>query len=303
MSASDIKQNSFITALPAALRPYAVLMRLDRPIGTWLLLLPGLWAVALAAGRREALDPEILYITALFAAGAVLMRGAGCIVNDLWDMRFDRMVARTAARPLASGAVRPWQAASLLAGLLLAGLLILLQFSLVTVLLGFLSLPFIVLYPLMKRWTWWPQAFLGLTFNFGALMGWGAVRDIVELPALLLYAAGFFWTLGYDTIYAHQDKEDDALIGVRSTARLFGDKSRPWVGGFYAACLCFLALAGAAAGAGPAYYLALAAGAGHMAFQLRRWDMQDASDSLKRFRSSRDFGLVIFAGAFLDLLL
>ncbi|NCC22106.1 MAG: 4-hydroxybenzoate octaprenyltransferase [Alphaproteobacteria bacterium] len=302
MSHTDIKQNKLIAMLPEAARPYALLMRLDRPIGIWLLLLPGLWSIAMASGDRPFLDTGFLKAVALFALGAVIMRGAGCIVNDLWDVRFDRAVERTRTRPLASGAIKPWQAAGLLLALFLFGLVILLQFELVTILLGFLSLPLIVLYPLMKRWTWWPQAFLGLTFNFGALMGWSAMKDVLEPAALLLYAAGFFWTLGYDTIYAHQDKEDDALVGVKSTARLFGSESRQWVAGFYGVSFFLLALAGLAGGAGILYFLALVPAAAHHYRQVTDWAMDDPRDSLRRFKAARDFGLIVFVGAVLGRL-
>ncbi len=300
MTHTDIKENSFWRRLPGMLSPYALLIRLDRPIGTWLLLLPALWAITLAAGGLNALDPHILSIIALFSVGAVLMRGAGCVINDLWDIKFDRQVERTRQRPLASGALRPWQAVALLLALLLCGLVILFQFSLVTILLGFLAMPLIVIYPLMKRVTWWPQAFLGVTFNLGALMGWGAVTDVIEPAALCLYAAGIFWTLGYDTVYAHQDKEDDALIGVRSSARKLGDKSKIWVAGFYALAIIMLLLAGVFAHASWLYFAFLLLGAIFLGWQTRGWNMDDPADCLKRFKSSRDFGLIILAGCFLS---
>ena len=168
------------------------------------------------------------------------MRGAGCVINDLWDRDLDKQVERTQSRPIASGQVSVKQTLVFLAGLLALGLLILLQMNTLTIVLGVLSLGLVIAYPLMKRITWWPQAFLGLTFNFGALMGWSAVTSTIELPAILLYIGGFFWTLGYDTIYAHQDTEDDALVGVKSTARLFGDDSKKWIWAFYTICTsCF----------------------------------------------------------------
>ncbi len=299
MSYSDIKNNDWVTLLPETIRPYARLASLDRPIGTWLQLLPGWWAIMMADGGINFIDFNIAKILVLFGIGAVVMRAAGCVINDLWDIRFDRQVERTRPRPLASGEVKPYQAIIFLTALLLTGFAILMQFSLVTILLGVLSLPIIVLYPLAKRWTWWPQAVLGIIFNFGALMGWGAVTDVLELPALLLYAAGFFWTLGYDTIYAHQDKEDDELIGIKSSALLLGEKSRNWVAGFYAATMALLVLAGIAVEADWLYFALLVLPALIAMNNVRNWNMDDPADSLKRFKANRDFGiLVLFATLF-----
>lgn len=300
MSHTDIKKESWIFSLPAFLRPYAMLARLDRPIGTWLLLLPGWWSILLACGGIKLISPEILLYMVLFAAGAVIMRGAGCTVNDLWDRDFDSKVERTKTRPLASSAITPLKAALFVAVLSALGLLILLQFSLVTVMLGILSLPFIIVYPLMKRWTWWPQAFLGLTFNFGALMGWSAVNGVVSLPSLLLYAGGFFWTLGYDTIYACQDIEDDSLAGIKSTARLFGDKSKVWVSGFYAASLLLIIVSGIYAHAGYMFFVVMGAAGLHLFLQVKNWNPQDPAGCLKTFKSNRDFGLIVTLAAALS---
>jgi 4-hydroxybenzoate polyprenyltransferase len=298
-SKSDIVPGSrLLLVLPPLLRPYAVLARLDRPIGIWLLLLPGWWAVMLASGgvfHMNVVDWEIFW---LFALGALVMRAAGCVVNDLWDSKLDRQVERTKIRPLASGAVSVKQAGIFLGILLFLGLLILLQMNFITILLGFLSLPLIVLYPLMKRWTWWPQAFLGLTFNFGALMGWSAVTGVVELPALLLYVGGIFWTLGYDTIYAHQDKEDDLLAGVRSTALKFGVKSREYVAMFYALAMLFFLGAGWSATHSIFTVLFLLPAAWHFYHQIKTWNMADPASALLEFKSNRNAGLLIF-GAFL----
>ncbi len=293
---SDIGTSGLLLRLlPESWKPYALLMRLDRPIGTWLLLLPGLWAIALAGGGRE------WRLMLLFAAGAVIMRGAGCVVNDLWDRDLDRQVARTAARPLAAGTVTPRRAMVLLAALLFLGLLILLQLPRAAILLGGLSLPFIAVYPLMKRITWWPQAFLGLTFNFGALIGWAAATGGIALPALLLYAAGFFWTLGYDTIYAHQDIADDAAIGIKSSARRLGEKSKAAVALFYALCWLLLAAAFLAAHAGPVSLLALPAALLHLIWQLKTWTPDNPASALKIFRSNRDFGLIVWGIAFFSI--
>ncbi|HQX26334.1 MAG TPA: 4-hydroxybenzoate octaprenyltransferase [Alphaproteobacteria bacterium] len=286
---TDIKREGWIEKiLPPVLRPYAALARLDRPIGIWLLLLPGWWAILLASNKPTRMDGEVWEFLVLFGIGAVVMRAAGCVVNDLWDRDLDRKVARTSLRPLASGEVTVRQAAVFLALLLCIGLVILLQFNALTIFLGVLSLPLIAIYPLMKRFTWWPQLFLGFTFNFGALMGWSAVTGSVDLPALLLYSGGIFWTLGYDTIYAHQDKEDDALAGIKSTALLFGEKSRGYVAAFF--CIACILLFAACQS------LFLIPAALHLAWQLYAWKPDDAESSLRIFKSNRDFGILVLLG-------
>ncbi len=293
MTHTDINSKGWIAALPAGWRPYALLMRLDRPIGTWLLLLPAWWSILYAAGGVFQLNLRHTALLALFGVGAVIMRGAGCVINDLWDRDIDRLVERTRARPLASGAVSPRAAFVFLAALLLLGLLILLQTNLVTILLGFLSLPLIAVYPFMKRITWWPQLFLGIVFNFGALMGWAAVTGAVGLSALLLYIGGIFWTLGYDTIYAHQDKDDDALAGVKSSALKLGSCSRRAVAVFYALFFLCALLALGAGGAGvPAFLVMLGAGA-HLFLQVKMWRLDDPACALRVFRSNRDLGLLV----------
>ncbi len=297
---TDIKSDRFlIRILPEQVKPYGLLMRLDRPIGSWLLLLPALWAIALATAMTGSFNADIVRLMALFAVGAIIMRGAGCVINDLWDRDLDRAVARTRSRPLASGQITLWHGIAFLGGLLFCGLVILLQMSLVTVLLGIMALPFIALYPLMKRITFWPQAFLGLTFNFGALMGWAAVTDIVALPALLLYGAGFFWTMGYDTIYAHQDKEDDLLAGIKSTALKFGDHSKKWVGGLYALCFLLLNAAFITAEAGLLSFLVLIIAGLHLTAQIIYWDSDSQDSSLRTFRANRNFGLLVLLAALL----
>lgn len=277
---------------PAPLVPYILLGRFDRPIGIWLLLLPGWWAILLAAGGARYMGVREWGIFLLFALGAVVMRAAGCIVNDLWDRDLDRRVERTRIRPLASGMLSLRQAFVFLFILLAIGLVILLQMNFLTVLLGILSLPFIALYPLMKRWTWWPQAFLGLTFNFGALMGWSSVTGELNQPALLLYLGGIFWTLGYDTIYAHQDMEDDALAGIKSTARLFGKNSKKFVALFLAVGWSFILLATQSEITG----LFLLPALGHIVWQLKNWKPNDAANSLRIFKRNRDFGLLVLLG-------
>nr|WP_246525846.1 4-hydroxybenzoate octaprenyltransferase [Neoroseomonas oryzicola] len=275
--------------MPEGWRPYALLMRLDRPIGSWLLFLPGLWAFAMAApswGRG-------LWLTILFGLGAVLMRGAGCVVNDLWDRDLDRQVERTAGRPLASGAVQPKQALAFLLGLLLVSLLILVQLPWSAILLGVLSLVPIALYPLAKRVTDWPQAVLGVVFSWAAPMGYASATGGLDAAAIALWAAGFFWILGYDTIYAHQDREDDALVGIRSTALRFGEKTRPFLAACYAVTLVLLLLAGWLAGLSWLYVPALLLPAALLARQVLTIDIGDPALCLRLFKANRDVGLAI----------
>jgi 4-hydroxybenzoate polyprenyltransferase len=282
------RQWSWLDWLPSWLRPYGVLARWDRPIGSWLLLWPCWWGMALATPR---LDPWML---ALFAIGAVSMRGAGCVINDLTDRELDAKVERTRHRPLASGRLSVTQALAFLAIQLLIGLLVVLQFNAFTIGLAFAIMPLVLIYPWMKRITWWPQACLGLTFNWGALVGWSAVTGSLSVPAVVLYAAGFFWTLGYDTIYAHQDKADDALIGIKSSARRLGAATVPWLWAFYGITLALIALAVALNGASMLIYPALALPALHFAWQIRTLDIDDPVSCLRRFRSNRELGLLVF---------
>lgn len=281
-----------IGRLPEKARPYALLMRLDRPVGWWLLLLPGWWSILLASGGVTQMLGWQWAIFILFFTGAIVMRGAGCVVNDLWDRRIDQQVERTQLRPLASGAVSVTQAIIFLVALLFVGLMILLQMNGLTVWIGVLSLPLIAVYPFMKRVTWWPQLFLGLTFNFGALMGWTAVTGHLGLPALLLYAGGILWTLGYDTVYAHQDRADDMMAGVKSTALKFGAQSKKFVGACYGLALVLFLFAVLAAGKGLFAVLILLPAA-HAAWQMYRWDMNDPASSLAVFRSNKIFGFLL----------
>ncbi len=293
---TDIRRGDWIDrTVPPALRPYLRLMRLDRPIGTWLLLFPCWWGMALAP-RPDGFGADDLWLAVLFAVGAVIMRGAGCTINDILDRDVDAKVERTRTRPIPSGQVTVVRALVFLAVLLALGLLVLVQFNAITIWLGVASLALVFPYPLMKRITWWPQAFLGLTFNWGALLGWTAVTGALDWPALALYLAGVVWTLGYDTIYAHQDKLDDALVGVRSTARLFGAASRLWVAGFYALTVLVLGMAAALAGLHPVVLPALGLAALHLVWQVTRWTPDDPADCLMRFRSNRWFAAMVLAG-------
>ncbi|MXP64130.1 4-hydroxybenzoate octaprenyltransferase [Roseomonas sp. M0104] len=286
---TDIRARGWVAQLPQGCRPYALLMRLDRPIGAWLLFLPGLWAFAMAAPGWV----EGLRLVLLFGLGAVVMRGAGCVVNDLWDRDLDRKVTRTAGRPLASGAVRPRQALAFLGALLAIGLAILLQLNPLCWLLGVVSLVPVVLYPLAKRVTDFPQAVLGLTFSWAAPMGYAAATGRLDAPGLALYGAAFLWILGYDTIYAHQDREDDALVGVRSTARRFGERTGPFLVFCYAGTVALMLLAGALAGMGPLFWPAMLLPAGVLAWQVRRLDIHDPALCLKLFQRNREVGLLV----------
>jgi len=293
-SASDIREGDWVDRLlPAGWRPYARLARLDRPIGTWLLYLPCLWGLALGWQATGAEAGEMLRLVVLFGIGAVVMRGAGCTVNDLLDRDLDRRVARTATRPIASGAISPRRALVFLAAQLAVGLAVLLQLDPFAWVLGVAVLALVFTYPLAKRVTDWPQAVLGLTFNWGALLGYAAVTGSLATPAAIAYAAGFFWTLGYDTVYAHQDKEDDAVVGVRSSALALGERTGPALVAFYAVTVALLAAAAWAAGLGAWAYAGLVALAAHFAWQIRTVDIDDPKRCLTIFRSNRDAGLIV----------
>lgn len=288
-----IKDGWLERKLPPFFKPYARLARLDRPIGTWLLLLPGLWAIIAAGGGPLNMKLFDWYLILLFGIGAIVMRGAGCVINDLWDRDIDKSVERTKSRPLASGEISPAKALVFLTLLLWIGLMILIQLNPTAIFLGVLSVLMVVLYPLAKRVTWYPQFILGLTFNIGALMGWAAVTGQLGWPALLLYIAGIAWTLGYDTIYAHQDKEDDAVIGIKSTALRFGEDSVKYVAGFYATTAFMILLTGAFLNAFWLFYVFWAAASLHLVIQLYFWKMDDPMNSLKTFRANRDYGILV----------
>ncbi len=285
---ADAVPRNWVEIAPRRIRPYLQLMRLDRPIGTWLLFWPCVCGLALGAmaDERTFTAWRDFYYVALFGLGAVVMRGAGCAFNDIVDRKFDAQVARTRGRPIPSGAVSV-TAAVIFTGLLaLVGLVILLQLNRFAIGLGAASLLLIAIYPFMKRITWWPQAWLGLTFNWGALLGFAAQTGRIDLPDLYLYAGLFFWTLGYDTIYAHQDKEDDALIGVKSTARLLKENSPRWILGFYAVCFTLVLAAGFAEHAGRLFALVMLAAGIHLLWQVRRLKIDDSANCLTLFRAN-----------------
>lgn len=281
---------------PGWTKGYLRLSRADRPIGTWLLFFPCIWGMALAAIAGGDLRAHDLWIVIGCGLGAFLMRGAGCTWNDITDRDFDAQVARTRSRPLPSGqvSVRGAVAWMVLQAVIAFG--ILLTFNWATIIVGVSSLIFVAIYPFAKRFTWWPQTFLGLAFNWGALVGWTAHSGSLGWPAVVLYASGIAWTLFYDTIYAHQDAEDDALIGVKSTARLFGENTPQWLMGFAALTLALLSLAIVMVADGPALWLALLAPvamATQMLWQLRRFDANNGVELVKLFRSNRDAGFFV----------
>ncbi|XP_022302961.2 4-hydroxybenzoate polyprenyltransferase, mitochondrial-like isoform X1 [Crassostrea virginica] len=298
---ASLSPQGIVEASPPVIQPYMRLIRFDKPIGTWLLYWPCTWSIALAtpAGCLPS-----LWLLALFGAGSFFMRGAGCIINDMWDKDFDRKVERTKLRPMASGEVSQLQGLVCLAGMLSVSLGILLQLNWYSVVLGAASMGLVITYPLAKRFTFWPQAFLGLTFNYGALLGWSAVTGSIHpLSVLPLYFSGFCWTMVYDTIYAHQDKYDDMLIGVKSTALKFGDNTKLWLTGFGTTMVSLLVLTGRMCDQTWPYYSAVSLTAAHIAHQLYTVDLNNPDDCAKKFRSNSQLGLVMFLGIVLGTLL
>ncbi len=287
------------TILPARARPYARLARWERPIGWWLLLWPCWWSLALASDVAGRAWPNPWHL-ALFLIGAVAMRGAGCTWNDLVDRDIDDKVARTRSRPIPSGQVTPKQARIFLLVQALVGLAVLLQFDRFSMVLGVSSLGVVAIYPFMKRFTDWPQAFLGLAFSWGALMGWAVTFHALAVAPVALYVGSVLWTIGYDTIYAHQDKEDDAVVGVRSTARLFAEATRVWLIRLYGGTIACFALALGLAHVGIFAWIGLAGFAAHLVWQIVRVDIDDPDLCLALFRSNREAGWIFFAGLLLD---
>ena len=283
---------------PPFARPYLRLARLDRPIGSWLLLMPCWWSVGLAGMRVEQF-PSLWHVV-LFFIGAFAMRGAGCTWNDLVDRNLDRLVERTRSRPIPSGQVTVAEATAFMVAQALIGFLVLIQFNRFTVFTGLASLLVVAIYPFMKRITYWPQIVLGLAFSYGALMGWPAAFGQLDWPAIVLYAGSISWVIGYDTIYAHQDREDDLLIGIKSTALLFGENTRPMLAGFYSGAVVLIGIAGLTAGGRLIFVLGLIAFAAHLAWQVVRLDINDSAHCLKLFKSNRDAGLILFGAMLLE---
>jgi 4-hydroxybenzoate polyprenyltransferase len=289
----DTEHRGLVRLLPAPARPFALLARFDRPIGWWLLFWPGAWAIALSGYALERWD-LILW----FLLGSIAMRGAGCVYNDIVDRDLDRQVARTATRPLASGAVSLKAAWAWLLALCLVGLVVLLQLRLPAAIVALASLALVAAYPFMKRVTWWPQAWLGLVFSWAAPVGWAETSDVGWLPGLLLYAGCIFWVIGYDTIYALQDVEDDALVGVRSSARRLGAGVRPGVALFYLVALAFWGGALWTLRADPLALAALLPAALHLGWQVATLRPADGANALHCFRSNRNAGFLVFAACF-----
>uniref|UniRef100_A0A7S1XE92 4-hydroxybenzoate polyprenyltransferase, mitochondrial n=1 Tax=Compsopogon caeruleus TaxID=31354 RepID=A0A7S1XE92_9RHOD len=272
---------------------YRQLMRWDKPAGTWLLYAPCTWSIALATDPGSFPDPWLL---GSFGVGAVLLRGAGCTINDWWDRDIDRRVRRSASRPVASGQVSPHEALALAGAQALAGLPILLTLNPHSVTLGAASLVPVALYPLAKRVTMWPQAALGLTFNWGALLGWSATTGTLAAPAWALYSASWAWTMVYDTIYAHQDKDDDANVGVGSTALAFGPWTRPWLVGFTALFCVASSLAGSLVGQTTPFYAGVVVSTGLMLREVIRTDLGNPDDCMRAFQVNTAVGPLMFSG-------
>jgi len=296
---ADATGNWVDTHAPPWSRPYLRLSRLDRPIGSWLLLMPCWWSAALSAGIAHDIKPLPLTI-ALFLIGAFAMRGAGCTWNDITDRDLDAKVERTRSRPIPAGQVSVTQAFVFLVAQALVGLAVLLQFNRFAVATGIASLVIVAVYPFMKRITWWPQVVLGLAFSWGALMGFAVTFGRLDLTAFVLYAGSIAWVIGYDTIYAHQDADDDALIGIKSTALLFGANTRPALTLFYGLAVVLIGVAMTLAGARWPAWIGLAAFAGHLAWQISRLQIGDPLLCKRLFYSNRDAGLLLFAGLLVD---
>ena len=296
---ADATGNWVDTRAPSWSRPYLRLARFDRPIGSWLLLMPCWWSAALASGALHDVK-QLPLVVALFFVGAFVMRGAGCTWNDITDRHLDALVERTRSRPIPAGQVSVTRALVFLVIQALIGLAVLLQFNRFAVATGIASLVIVAVYPFMKRITWWPQVVLGLAFSWGALMGFAVTLGRIDAAALLLYAGSIAWVIGYDTIYAHQDAEDDALIGVKSTARLFGARTHQALIVFYSLAVVLIGLAMWLAGAGFAAWLGLAAFAAHLAWQIGRLTVGDPALCLRVFKSNRDAGLLLFMGLLVD---
>lgn len=287
---------------PRFFQPYLRLGRFDRPVGVWLLLFPCWWSQSLAEVGSGVPYPNIANLL-LFAIGALAMRASGCAYNDYIDRDIDARVQRTAARPIPAGHISPTGAFIFVICTALTGFAVLLQFNTFTIWLAIGSLLLVAAYPFAKRVTRYPQVVLGLAFNWGALVGWAAITGSLDWPAVVLFLGCVLWTIGYDTIYAHQDREDDALLGLGSTALTFGDQSISYVGGFYAAAaICWL-LAGALAGAHLIYFLAVTLVFLQMSWQVATLDINDPANCLRRFRSNRDVGIAVFLGIVADMLL
>ncbi|KAF5297095.1 hypothetical protein FQA39_LY02675 [Lamprigera yunnana] len=304
----DEKQNTnvglpvrIVNSAPISIRPYLKLSRLDKPVGSWLLFWPCAWSIASAAAPGTLPD---LYMLLLFGTGALVMRGAGCTINDMWDRDIDKKVHRTQNRPLVNSSISMKQSWMFLAGQLSVGLVILLQLNWYSIFFGASSLGLVITYPLMKRFTYWPQFMLGLTFNWGALLGYSAVQGFVNFPVCVpLYMAGVCWTLVYDTIYAHQDRTDDLLIGMKSTAILFGKNTKLYLSAFSVSMIANLILSGVMNTQTWPYYVALAILSSHIASQIVTLNIDNVQNCASNFTSNVNVGLILFCGIVLGNLL
>jgi 4-hydroxybenzoate polyprenyltransferase len=299
---ADATGNWVDTLAPRWSRPYLRLSRLDRPIGSWLLLMPCWWSAALAAGVAHT-TRQLPFIIVMFFVGAFVMRGAGCTWNDITDRDLDARVERTRSRPIPAGQVSVRAAAVFLVAQALVGLMVLVQFNRFAIATGVASLLIVAIYPFMKRITWWPQIVLGLAFSWGALMGFAVTFARIDATAVLLYAGSISWVIGYDTIYAHQDAEDDALIGVKSTALLFAERTHQALLAFYAIAVVLIGAALSLAGSGLPAWVGLAVFAAHLIWQIRRLDIADPALCLRVFKSNRDAGMLLFAGLLADAMM
>jgi len=299
---ADSTANWVDTHAPVWMRPYLRLSRFDRPIGWWLLLMPCWWSAALAAGIARDLH-SLPMVLVLFLIGAMVMRGAGCTWNDITDRKLDAKVERTRSRPIPAGQVSVTQAAAFLVLQALVGLAVLLQFNRFAVLTGIASLVIVAVYPFMKRITYWPQVTLGLAFSWGALMGFAVILGRIDATALVLYAGSIAWVIAYDTIYAHQDTEDDILVGIKSTALLFGARTQLALTIFYSLAVVLIGVALWLGGSGWFAWIGLAAIAAHLVWQVRTIRIEDSALCLRLFKSNRNAGLLLFAGLLADAVL
>ena len=299
---ADSTANWVDTHAPVWMRPYLRLSRFDRPIGWWLLLMPCWWSAALAAGIARDLH-SLPQVIVLFLIGAMVMRGAGCTWNDITDRKLDAKVERTRSRPIPAGQVSVTQAAAFLVLQALVGLAVLLQFNRFAILTGIASLVIVAIYPFMKRITYWPQVTLGLAFSWGALMGFAVILGRIDATALVLYAGSIAWVIAYDTIYAHQDTEDDIMVGIKSTALLFGERTQLALTIFYSLAVVLIGVALWLGGSGWFAWIGLAAFAAHLVWQVRTIRIEDSALCLRLFKSNRNAGLLLFAGLLVDAVL
>ena len=283
------------------MKKYSQLLRLEQPVGFFLLMLPCFWGVLAASNSYQHLWSNI-YLFLIFAIGSIVMRSAGCIINDFFDKDLDKHVSRTSQRPLASGAISSFEAFIIFSILNLIGLAILLSLNLLAIIIGLISFVLFIFYPLMKRITYWPQLFLGITFNIGCLIGYAAIENQLNFQIIILYLSGIFWTLGYDTIYAHQDREDDLNIGIKSTAILFGNKTKQWIIIFYSLMVLCLILFGLFDDQNIYYFILLIFVSTHLSYQIKRLDIENKDNCLSIFKSNQYLGLMVALTLFIGIL-